>query len=129
MYSNSSTTPGRVCPRSAKHFRVALCNLVCDWVGAKFEARMVLDARRRAEEDQACDLAPRRRGSPAHRYHARRGGHYDSVNRTPKLEPRPPGPRVFSRHIRSAPFPVRYRQPMTIVKYNRDTNPDLWLDD
>jgi hypothetical protein len=40
-------------------------------------------------------------------YHPRRGGCYDSEeDRSPSLEP--PGPRVFSRAIRRAPFPARF---------------------
>jgi hypothetical protein len=40
-------------------------------------------------------------------YHPRRGGRYDSEkDRSPS--PEPPGPRVFSRAIRRAPFPARF---------------------
>jgi hypothetical protein len=40
-------------------------------------------------------------------YHPRRGGRYDSEeDRSPS--PEPPGPRVFSRSIRRAPFPARF---------------------
>jgi hypothetical protein len=40
-------------------------------------------------------------------YHPRRGGRYDSgEDRSPS--PEPPGPRVFSRAIRRAPFPTRF---------------------
>jgi hypothetical protein len=45
-------------------------------------------------------------------YHPRRGGGYDSEeDRSPSLEP--PGPRVFSRAIRRASFPARFRTPTT----------------
>jgi hypothetical protein len=65
--------------------------------------------------------APDRLGSEQHRrdrrarleervcrgYHPRRGGRYDSEeDRSPS--PEPPGPRVFSRAIRRAPFPARF---------------------
>jgi hypothetical protein len=43
--------------------------------------------------------------------------------------PEPPGTRVFSREIRAAAFPQRFRQPTTIVKYNRETDPRVWLND
>jgi hypothetical protein len=36
---------------------------------------------------------------------------------------------VFSREIRAAAFPQRFRQPSTIVKYNGETDPSVWLND
>jgi hypothetical protein len=36
---------------------------------------------------------------------------------------------VFSREIRMATFPQRFRQPTTIVKYNEETDPRVWLND
>jgi hypothetical protein len=61
-------------------------------------------------------------------YHPRRGGHYDSEeDQSPS--PEPPGPRVFSRAIRRAPFSARFRAPTTINKYSRETRPKLWLED
>jgi hypothetical protein len=86
--------------------------------------------------------APDRLGSEQHRrdrrahlekrvrrgYHPRRGGRYDSEeDRSPS--PEPPGPRVFSRAIRRAPFPARFRAPTTITKYSGETRPELWLAD
>jgi hypothetical protein len=56
-------------------------------------------------------------------YHPRRGGRYDSgEDRNPS--PEPPGPQAFSRAIRQAPFPTRFRTPTTITKYSgrRDRN-------
>jgi hypothetical protein len=61
-------------------------------------------------------------------YHPRRGGRYDSEeDRSPS--PEPPGLRVFSRAIRRAPFPARFRAPATITKYSGETRPELWLVD
>jgi hypothetical protein len=61
-------------------------------------------------------------------YQPRRGGRYDSEeDRSPSLEP--PGPRVFSRAIRWAPFPARFRAPTTITKYSGETRSELWLAD
>jgi hypothetical protein len=61
-------------------------------------------------------------------YHPRRGGRYDSEeDQSPLLEP--PGPRVFSRAIQRAPFPVRFQAPNTITKYSGETRPELWLAD
>jgi hypothetical protein len=36
---------------------------------------------------------------------------------------------MFSREIRKANFPQRFRQPTTIVKYNEETDPRVWLND
>jgi hypothetical protein len=36
---------------------------------------------------------------------------------------------VFSREIRTANFPQRFRQPTTIGKYNGETDPHVWLND
>jgi hypothetical protein len=61
-------------------------------------------------------------------YHPRRGGRYDSKeDRSPS--PEPPGPRVFSRAIRRAPFLARFRAPTTITKYSGETRSELWLAD
>jgi hypothetical protein len=61
-------------------------------------------------------------------YHPRRGGRYDSEeDRSPS--PEPPGPQAFSRAIRQAPFPTRFRAPTTITKYSGETRPELWLAD
>jgi hypothetical protein len=59
-------------------------------------------------------------------YHPRRGGCYDSgedQSPSPKL----PGPQAFSRAIRRAPFPTRFRNLTTITKYSGETRPELWL--
>jgi hypothetical protein len=61
-------------------------------------------------------------------YHPRRGGRYDSEeDQSPS--PEPLGPRVFSRAIRRASFPARFRAPTTITKYSGETRPELWLAD
>jgi hypothetical protein len=61
-------------------------------------------------------------------YHPRRGGRYDSgEDRSPS--PEPPGLRAFSRAIRRASFPTRFRTPTTITKYSGESKPELWLVD
>jgi hypothetical protein len=61
-------------------------------------------------------------------YHPRREGRYDSEeDRSPS--PEPPGPRVFSRAIRRAPFSACFQAPTTITKYLGETRPELWLAD
>jgi hypothetical protein len=88
---------------------------------------------RRARDDDARNVINARRTSKADAraaagYHPRRGGRYDSdEDRSPT--PEPPGTRVFSREIRAAAFPQRFRQPTTIVKYNGETDPRVWLND
>jgi hypothetical protein len=61
-------------------------------------------------------------------YHPRRGGRYDSEEDW-SPSPEPLGLRVFSRAIRQAPFPARFRAPTTITKYLGKTRPELWLAD
>jgi hypothetical protein len=88
----------------------------------------------------ATPAAPDRLGNEHHRrdrrarldekvrrgYHPRRGGRYDSEeDRSPSLEP--PGPQAFSRAIRRALLPTRFRAPTTIAKYSRETRQELWL--
>jgi hypothetical protein len=61
-------------------------------------------------------------------YHPRRGGRYDSgEDRSPS--PEPPGLQAFSRAIRRALFPTRFRAPTTITKYSGETRSELWLAD
>jgi hypothetical protein len=61
-------------------------------------------------------------------YHPKHGGRYDTEeDRSPS--PEPPGPRVFSRAIRRASFPTRFRAPTTITMYSGETRPELWLAD
>ena len=40
-----------------------------------------------------------------------------------RMVPEPPGPRVFSRAIRSTPLPSLFRPPTSIAKYNGETKP------
>jgi hypothetical protein len=61
-------------------------------------------------------------------YHPRRGGRYDSgEDQSPS--PEPPSPQAFSRAIRRASFPTRFRTPTTITKYSGEMRPELWLAD
>jgi hypothetical protein len=90
----------------------------------------------------ATPAAPGRLGNEHHRhdhrarldekvhrgYHPRRGGRYDSEeDRSPS--PEPLGLQAFSRAIRRALFPARFRAPTTITKYSGETRPELWLAD
>jgi hypothetical protein len=89
----------------------------------------LLDTRGQARDGDACrPRTSKAEGRAAAGYHPRRGGRYDSdEDRSPT--PEPPGTRVFSREIRTAAFPQRIRQPTTIVKYNGETDPRVWLND
>jgi hypothetical protein len=82
------------------------------------DARNVINARRTGNAE----------ARSATGYHPRRGGRYDSrEDRSPT--PEPPGTRVFSREIRTASFPQRFRQPISIDKYTGETDPRVWLND
>jgi hypothetical protein len=61
-------------------------------------------------------------------YHPRRGGCYDSEEDL-SPSPEPPGPQAFSRAIRQAAFPARFRAATTITKYSGETRPELWFAD
>jgi hypothetical protein len=93
----------------------------------------LLDTRGQAEDGDARNVINAQRTSntearAAAGYHPRRSGRYDGEDdRSPT--PEPPGTRVFSREIRTATFPQRFRQPTTMVKYNVETDPRVWLND
>jgi hypothetical protein len=101
--------------------------------GRKPARERFLDTRGQAQDGDACNVINvRRMGNTETRvmagYHARRGGRYDSrEDRSPTSEP--PGTRVFSREIRTVSFPQRFRQPTSIVKYNGERDPHVWLND
>jgi hypothetical protein len=86
-------------------------------------------ARGRLDDEQHCrDRRARLEERVRRGYHPRRGGRYDSEeDQSPSTEP--PGPRVFSRAIRRAPFLARFRAPTTISKYSGETRSELWLAD
>ena len=56
------------------------------------------------------------------KYTPRRGGRFDPEHDRGE-SPEPPGTRVFSREIRTASFPPRFRQPTTLIKYSGETDP------
>ena len=84
------------------------------------DARDTLDARRCAHGDA--------REEASHGYHPRRGRHYDS-SEDQSLSPDLSGPQAFGRHILNAVFPLRYRPLTNILKYSRERNAGLWLED
>jgi hypothetical protein len=93
----------------------------------------ILDTRGQVQDGDARNVINARRTGNAETratagYHPRRGRRYDSrEDRSPTLEP--PGTRGFSREIRTASSPQRFRQPTSIDKYNGETDPHLWLND
>jgi hypothetical protein len=93
----------------------------------------ILDTRGQAQDGDARNVINARRTGNAEAraaagYHPWRGGRYDSrEDRSPT--PEPPGTRVFSREIRTVSFPRRFRQPTSIDKYTRETDPRVWLND
>jgi hypothetical protein len=87
----------------------------------------ILDMREQAQDCDACNIRnARRKGDAEARavvgYNPRRGGRYDSRE---DCSPTP----EFSREIHTASFPQCFRQPTTITKYSRETDPWLWLND
>src|SRR6185437_2702190 len=62
------------------------------------------------------------------KYTPRRGGRLDPEHDRGE-SPEPPGTLVFSREIQTAPFPPRFRQPTTLVKYSGETDLAIWLND
>jgi hypothetical protein len=82
------------------------------------DARNVINARRTGNEETRATAG----------YHPRQGGRYDSREDCSPT-PEPPRTCVFSRKIRKASFPQRFRQPTSIEKYNGETNPRVWLND
>ena len=79
--------------------------LVHECLGLHHDACNTLDARRCAHGDE--------REEASRRYHPHHGGRYDSgEDKSPS--PDLPGPQAFGRHI---------------LKYSRETNPGLWLED
>jgi hypothetical protein len=101
--------------------------------GRALAKERLLDTRGQAQDGDARNVInARRTGNAKTRatagYHPRQGGRYDSrEDRSPT--PEPPGTRVFSREIRTASFPQRFRQPTSIDKYNGETDLREWLND
>jgi hypothetical protein len=93
----------------------------------------ILDTRGQAQDGDARNVInARRMGNTETRatagYHPRRGGRYDNrEDRSPT--PEPPRTHVLSQEIRTASFPQRFRHPTSIDKYNRETDPLVWLND
>jgi hypothetical protein len=82
------------------------------------DARNVINARRTGNTETRATVG----------YQPRRGGRYDSrEDRSPT--PEPLGTRVFSRQICTASFPQHFRQPTSIDKYIRETDPRVLLND
>ena len=97
------------------------------------DARSIISNRHRARHDddvhrvvtEAGDTDPGQTIEGSGETRLRRGRRPD--DRSPS--PEGPGPRAFSRRIRRAPFPQRFRPPTNIAKYTRETNPGIWLKD
>jgi hypothetical protein len=93
----------------------------------------ILDTRGQAKDSVARNVInARRMGNAEARavagYHLRRDGRYDSrEDHSPT--PEPPGTRVFNREIRTVSFLQRFRQPTSIDKYTRETDPRVRLND
>jgi hypothetical protein len=93
----------------------------------------LLDTRGQAQDGDARNVINARRAGNAEvraavGYHPRRGGRYDSrEDRSPTPES-PGNPRAQSGYLHGE-LPQRFCQPTTIVKYNGETDPRVWLND
>jgi hypothetical protein len=89
----------------------------------------LIDNREPRDAQRDIDKHRRRKHGDAEErgYIAHCGGRYDSDEDRMALET--PGPRVFSRAIRSTLLPSPFRPPTSIAKYNGETKPELWLVD
>jgi hypothetical protein len=101
--------------------------------GRTLAKERLLDTRGQARDGDARNVINAQRTSKAEArvpagYYPRRGGRYDS-DEDRSTTPEPPRTRVFSREIRTVAFPQRFRQPTTIVKYNGEMDPRVWLND
>ena len=81
---------------------------VHDCIGRPPARERLLNTRGHAEDGDAHYIVGGRKYTP------RRGGHFDPEHDRGE-SPEPPGTRVFSREIRTASFPPRFRQPNTLV--------------
>jgi hypothetical protein len=115
-----SVHAGGVAERPANHGCTPVRERILDTHGQAQDgdARNVINARRTGNAETRATAG----------YHPRRGGRYDSREDRPPT-PEPPGTRVFSRKIRIESFPQRFRQPTSIDRYNRETDPRVWLND
>jgi hypothetical protein len=129
--AESSASQRRGCPSEhhatpsrhvSRHMREASVHTERTWDGMPAAPDRLGNAQHRHDRQARLD-------EKVHRgYHPRRGGRYDSgEDRSPS--PEPPGPQAFSRAIRRAPFPYRFRALTTIAKYSGETRPELWLAD
>jgi hypothetical protein len=110
---------------SRRDFLIHAGSLGPHWAHAQHSACGLGSPRQRAPPPQLSSQ-PRREGAP--RLPPQAWGRYDSgEDQSPS--PEPPGPQAFSRAIRRAPFPTRFRTPTTITKYSGETRPELWLAD
>jgi hypothetical protein len=82
------------------------------------DTRNVINARRKGDVEARAAVG----------YHPWRGGLYDS-REDRSLTPEPSGTRVFSQEIRTASFPQRFGQPISIDKYIEEMDPRVWLND
>ena len=89
-------------------------------LGLHHDACNTLDTYRRASSDE--------REEASRSYHPRHGERYNS-GEDRSLSPDLLGAEAFGRHILNAVFPPWYLPPTNILKYSRETNPKLWLED
>jgi hypothetical protein len=84
------------------------CIPLKDHLGDIYDDRHIINNQRREQEEVEQPRERRREHSPS--------------------LPRP-GPHAFGRAIRKAQFPTKVRAPANISKYDRSSNPCVWLED
>jgi hypothetical protein len=104
---------------------VAAASAVKSRLGPNCDARNTIEARRRAESvDGNHDHHSRHDNN-----RGRRRCHDSDYDRERSWSPSQRGPRAFGRSIRDAKFPSHFRAPTNVPRYDRDTNPCVWLED
>jgi len=89
---------------------------VHDRIGKTPVKERLHDTRGHADDGDACYIIGGKKYTP------QQGGRFDPEHDRGE-SPKPPGTRVFSREIRTASFPPRFRQPTTLIKYSGETDP------
>lgn len=100
--------------------------------GPNRDARNTVEAHRRVADDDSYDHGRDHRDErrPRQRDDRRRDGHYDSDDdRGHNWLPNQRGPRAFGQWVHDVQFPPRFWAPTNVPRYDRETNPSVWLED
>jgi hypothetical protein len=102
-----------------------LASAVKSQLGPNRDARNTIRARQRAES-----VNNHRDNRSSHHDDRGRGRHHDSDDDRDRIwSSNQRGPRAFGQSIHDARFPSHFRAPTNVPRYDRDTNPSIWLED